>query len=76
MDGRNDYFELKGLESMGRTELLIFDRRGVQVYTNAAYDNLWNGVDYNGNPLHDDTYFYVLRTQNGKIINGFIVIRR
>jgi gliding motility-associated-like protein len=76
MDGRNDYFELKGLESMGRTELLVFDRRGVQVFKNANYDNLWNGVDYNGNPLHDDTYFYVLRTENGKIVNGFIVIRR
>jgi gliding motility-associated-like protein len=76
MDGRNDYFELKGLESMGRTELLIFDRRGAQVFKNVDYDNRWNGVDYNGNPLHDDTYFYVLKTENGRIVNGFIVIRR
>ena len=76
MDGRNDYFELIGLKAMGSTELLVFDRRGVQVFKNADYDNLWNGVDYNGNPLHDDTYFYALRTENGKIIKGFIVIRR
>ena len=76
MDGRNDYFELKGLESMGRTEILIFDRRGVQVFKNTDYDNLWNGVDYNGNPLHDDTYFYALITEDGRTIKGFIVIRR
>ena len=76
MDGRNDYFEVNGLESTGKTELVIFDRRGVQVFKSANYDNLWNGVDYNGNPLHDDTYFYSLRTKDGKTINGFIVIRR
>ena len=76
MDGRNDYLKVKGLESMGRTELVIFDRRGVQVFKNVDYDNLWNGVDYNGNPLHDDTYFYSLRTENGKSVNGFIIIRR
>jgi len=76
MDGRNDYFVLRGLSTLGKTELVIFDRRGVQVYKNGNYDNLWNGVDYNGNLLSDDTYFYVLRTENGKSISGYILIRR
>jgi gliding motility-associated-like protein len=75
MDGRNDYFVLKGLETLGRTELQIFDRRGVQVYKNLDYDNSWNGVDYNKNPLPDDTYFYVIKTENGKSISGYVVIR-
>jgi gliding motility-associated-like protein len=76
MDGRNDYFVIKGLASLGKTELLIFDRRGVQVYRNLNYDNLWNGIDYNKNPLPDDTYFYVIKTANGKSLSGYVVIRR
>jgi gliding motility-associated-like protein len=76
MDGRNDYFVLKELNTLGKTELIIFDRRGVQVYRNEDYNNLWNGVDSKGNPLPDDTYFCIIKTQNDKTLGGFIVIRR
>ena len=76
MDGRNDYFVLRGLSTLGKTELIIFDRRGVQVYRNTNYDNTWDGVDYNKKPLPDDTYFYIIRTANGKSFRGYIVIRR
>jgi gliding motility-associated-like protein len=76
MDGKNDYFVLRGLETLGKTELIIFDRRGVQVYKNTNYDNSWNGVDYNGKALVDDTYYYVIRSENGKSLSGYIVIRR
>jgi gliding motility-associated-like protein len=76
MDGKNDYFVLRGLTTLGKTELTIFDRRGLQVFKNINYDNLWNGVDYNDKPLPDDTYFYVIRAANGKSISGYIVIRR
>ena len=76
MDGKNDYFVLKGLSTLGKTQLVIFDRRGAKVYQNLDYDNSWNGVDYNGNPLPDDTYFYVLKSNNGKSMSGYIVIRR
>jgi gliding motility-associated-like protein len=76
MDGRNDYFVLRGLSTLGKTELIIFDRRGIQVYRNTNYDNTWDGVDYNKKPLPDDTYFYIIRTANGKSFRGYIVIRR
>jgi gliding motility-associated-like protein len=76
MDGRNDYFVLKGLESMGKTELRVFDRRGVLVYKNENYDNKWKGEDYTGNPLPEDTYFYVMIASAGKSRSGYIVIRR
>ena len=75
MDGKNDYFVLKGLNPF-QTQLVIFNRRGVQVYKNDHYDNTWNGIDYNDNPLPDDTYFYVLKIQNNKSYSGYIVIRR
>jgi gliding motility-associated-like protein len=76
MDGKNDYFILKGSEAVGRMEIVIFDRRGVQVYKNSNYDNSWNGVDYNGKPLSDDTYFYIVKTDNGPTAKGYIVVRR
>ena len=75
-DGKNEYFLVRGIQSQGKTELVIFDRRGKQVYINRNYDNKWNGIDYNGNPLPDDTYFFLLKSGNGKSRTGFIVIRQ
>ena len=76
MDGRNDYFIIGGAGAKGKVELVIFDRRGAQVYKNLNYDNLWDGVDYNDNPLPEDTYFYVLKAGNSQSSTGYIVIRR
>jgi gliding motility-associated-like protein len=76
MDGRNDFFVINGLAILGKTELTIFDRRGVMVYKNPDYDNKWDGVDYNNNPLTDDTYFYIFKSLKGKSGRGYIVIRR
>ncbi len=75
-DGKNDYFVLRGIETLGKTHLVIFDRRGLKVYENREYDNTWEGLDYNSNPLPDDTYFYVLKSANGKSLSGYIVVRR
>ena len=76
MDGRNDYFVIRGLETLGKTEVIIFDRRGAEVYRNSDYDNSWDGVDYNKKPLPEDTYFYVIKSANGRSLSGYIVIRR
>ena len=76
MDGKNDYFVLRGITSLGKTELVIFDRRGAKVYWHKNYDNTWNGIDHKSNPLPDDTYFYVIKTESGKSISGFVVIRK
>jgi len=76
MDGKNDYFVLRGIETLGKTEIIIFDRRGAKVYWTKNYNNDWFGIDYNGRPLPDDTYFYVIRSSNGKSLSGFVVLRR
>jgi gliding motility-associated-like protein len=75
-DGINDYFVLNGIEAQPGNQLLIFDRRGVMVFKDTDYKNDWNGTDYKGHHLADDTYFFVLKTGNGKQRSGFIVIRR
>lgn len=76
MDGRNDFFIIMGLETLGKSELVIFDRRGAKVYWNSNYNNDWNGVDHKGRLLPDDTYFYIVRSEKGQSLNGFIVLRR
>ena len=76
MDGLNDFFVLTGIEALGRVELTVFDRRGALVYENPDYDNLWHGTDYNGKPVADDTYFYVIKAENGLSVSGYLYIRR
>ncbi|MFZ2285479.1 MAG: gliding motility-associated C-terminal domain-containing protein [Bacteroidales bacterium] len=76
MNGLNDFFFLEGIEVLGKVELIVFDRRGALVFENKEYDNLWHGTDYNGRPLPDDTYFYVIRAENGLSISGYLYIRR
>lgn len=75
-DSQNEYFIIRGLETLGQTELTIFDRRGTELYKASEYDNKWNGVDYNEKPLMNDTYFYVLKSSNGKSYSGYLVVRR
>ncbi len=75
-DPNNEYFVILGLETLGKVEIVIFDRRGSQLYKNIEYDNKWNGVDYNENPLPNDTYFYHISTSTKRSFSGYIVIRR
>jgi len=76
MNGKNDYFVIKGIETLGKTSLIVCDRRGAVVYESKDYDNKWFGFDYNGNPLPDDTYFFLIKRENGKSLKGYLVIRR
>ena len=76
MDGKNDFFLINGLETLGISTLTIFNRWGGRVYENLNYINTWNGVDENENELPEDTYFYILKTEKSKTIKGFVVIRR
>jgi gliding motility-associated-like protein len=75
-DSKNEYFIIKGIETLGHTELTIFDRRGIELFKAVNYDNSWNGVDYNDKPLINDTYFFVLTSSNGRSYSGYLVVRR
>lgn len=75
MDGNNDFFVIKGVESLGRVSLKVFNRWGTCVFTSNDYANDWDGKDYNGNPLSEDTYFYVFKTDKIDAIKGFVVVK-
>jgi gliding motility-associated-like protein len=75
-DSKNEYFIIEGIESIGKCSLTIFDRRGKLVFESNNYDNKWNGIDYNSNPVANDTYFYILKSSNGRSFNGYIMVMR
>jgi gliding motility-associated-like protein len=75
-DNKNDYFVVRGIGNFDSSELIVFNRWGAEVYKTGNYKNDWDGRDHNGNELPADTYFYVINLVDGKILKGFIVIKR
>jgi gliding motility-associated-like protein len=73
-DGKNDYFKIS--EFTGNVDLIIFNRWGNEEYTKANYLNDWDGRNNKGAELPADTYFYILRFENGKIKKGSVLIKR
>ena len=74
-DGKNDVFEIKGLESYPGSSLLIFNRWGNEVYHSDNYPNNWDGSN-----LAEGTYYYLLNVKDhtGKITlyKGWVYIKR
>ncbi len=73
-DGKNDYFEI--IPSYPGTELIIFNRWGNKEYANSDYQNNWDGRNNKGIKLPGDTYFYVVKFENGLVRKGTILIKR
>ncbi len=76
MDGKNDFFVIKGIDTFRKTRLSIFNRWGARVYMTDNYANNWDGKDDNGNLLPEDTYYYMLQPEKVKPIKGYLVIKR
>ncbi|NOU47909.1 MAG: T9SS type B sorting domain-containing protein [Bacteroidales bacterium] len=74
-DGYNDLWQIKDLAGISPAKVVIYARSGNVVYESNAYDNSWNG-SYNGNPLPEGCYFYVIVDFNGNVIKGTISILR
>jgi len=72
-DGKNDFFVVKGLEKYPNNRLSIFDRGGRLIYATQSYQNNWDGY-FNGKPLTEDTYYYMLDLGADGSIKGFISI--
>lgn len=80
-DGANDYLRFEGLEQYPESQLTILTRWGSPVFDSDDYQNDWNGNNKTGEPLPDDTYYFVLTlketTENPKKeYKGFVVLSR
>lgn len=77
-DGINDRWIIKNIELYPNNAVRILDRDGRLVYSKLGYDNSWNGT-YNGLPLPEDTYYYVLYLDSNKgkdTLTGYISLIR
>lgn len=73
-DGKNETFLIKGIEDKSNS-VQIFNRWGQLVFEAKNYDNSWAGDDMSGNPLENDTYFYVIEVFDQKY-NGYLILKR
>ncbi len=77
-DGVNDVWRIKNIEIYSKAVISLYDRWGRLVYMkNGNYNNDFEGVGPNGNPLPMDSYFYVIDLKDGsKPITGYLLIIR
>jgi len=75
-DNKNDRYVIRGIENATTSEFRVFNRWGSLVYEVENYNNDWEGQSKGGNPLPEDTYFYVLEINESLSFQGYIVIRR
>lgn len=75
-DGKNDTFEIKGLELFSPAKITIFNRWGEEIFNANDYKNDWDGTNMTGKALAADTYFYVLTLNNGRSYQGHILLKR
>jgi len=74
-DGYNDFWIVNDPGISAPFKVNIFNRSGKQVYANNNYQNVWDG-QYNGNPLPQATYYYIIEDATGTIFKGPVTIIR
>ncbi len=74
-DGMNDYLKIPCVENHPKSSLKVFNRWGDMVHETETYKNDWAGT-YNGNPLPNGTYFYLLRMDDEDPMQGYFTIVR
>ncbi len=74
-DGYNDKWVVNNKDIASPFKLRIYNRAGSLVYSSENYNNDWTG-EYNGNPLPQGTYYYVIIDKAGKKYTGALSIIR
>jgi len=79
-DELNDTFTILGIERFPHARVYVYNRWGNQVYfrdgnyqnvPGIAFDGTWEGND-----LPDGTYFYMIDTNDGERMTGYVEIHR
>jgi gliding motility-associated-like protein len=75
-DGVNDTWYIQDIQNFPENEVMVFNIYGDEGFVKKGYNNDWQGT-YNGSPLPDGTYFYVLKFEDSPtVIKGSIDILR
>ncbi|MBQ0738368.1 T9SS type B sorting domain-containing protein [Aquimarina celericrescens] len=68
-DGKNDVFQLKGIEYFNASELLIFDRFGKLLFQQTGKRFFWDG-SYNGKGLPSNEYWFIVNIEGMSTVKG------
>lgn len=72
-DGRNDTWEISGLEYDQQMEVFVVDRNGMEVFRSRGYATPWNGT-FRGKLVPVGAYFYSIRMTSGEHYKGALTI--
>ncbi|SDG13766.1 DUF7948 domain-containing protein [Epilithonimonas hungarica] len=75
-DGINDTWKISGIENYPNSEVKIIDRNGKLLIDTITKEELfeWDGK-FNGHKLPTDTYWYQIKISDGRIMEGYVVIK-
>ncbi len=59
-DNKNETWIIPGLEDFENNKMTVINRWGSIVFQAAPYLNNWDGTGYNGKPLPEGTYYFLL----------------
>jgi gliding motility-associated-like protein len=74
-DGMNDYWYIPDIDQYGTISVQIYNRFGKLLYHSSAYKNDWEGT-YNGSPLPEGSYYYIIKSSSKGIIKGVVNLLR
>lgn len=74
-DGVNDTFVIEFIKNLENYTLSIYNRGGIELITTSNYLNDWDGT-YRGRDVPEGTYWYVIRTDEGKEYKGAVTLIR
>lgn len=74
-DGFNDLWLVNDPNIVSPANVTIYNRAGNQIYSNSNYQNTWDG-QFEGNPLPQATYYYIIKDASDQIIKGAVTIIR
>ncbi len=75
-DGKNDVWYIGNIDEYPLCEVSIFTIYDKEIFKASPYKNDWDGT-YNGTPLPDGTYYYVMKCPDSeKELKGFITLLR
>jgi gliding motility-associated-like protein len=71
-DGINDNFYISDYNHP--FEITIFNQWGIIEYESPSPMDHWDGINNKGNQLPPETYFYILKFENGQTKKGTVLI--